>query len=336
MKSPITGKQMQLLRERRTLTYRKEEFEVVFHYFHCPDSGESFTTTALDEINIKQVHNQYRATHNLPFPDDLLRIREKYQLSYKKMSEILGFGINTYRKYESGEIPSLANAKLILLADDEEEFRKLANYCNAIDNKTRDKIISRTAQLINERKQNQQNQFLLEYVFGGTQRDAFTGFTRPSLEKLTEIVVYFAKKMNPWKTQLNKLLFYTDFAMYSQHCQSISGLRYRAINMGPVPINFDSLYEYLANNNRIEIEYSVFPDGNTGEKFKPTSGNSFNPENFSEAELDILKKIESQFKDATTRDIVDISHKENAWKENHPTRNLIDYSYGFELKGVVG
>ena len=52
MKSPITGKEMVLIKEKSTLSFRKEEFEVVYHYYKCEDSGESFTTTQLDELNL--------------------------------------------------------------------------------------------------------------------------------------------------------------------------------------------------------------------------------------------------------------------------------------------
>ena len=60
MKSPITGKEMLLIKESRILTFRKEEFEVVYHHYKCEDSGEFFTTTELDEINLNQLHNQYQ------------------------------------------------------------------------------------------------------------------------------------------------------------------------------------------------------------------------------------------------------------------------------------
>jgi hypothetical protein len=68
MKSPITGKEMRLTKERRSMDFRKETFEVVFHYYKCEDSGEQFTTTALDEVNMNQVYNQYRDKFNIPFP----------------------------------------------------------------------------------------------------------------------------------------------------------------------------------------------------------------------------------------------------------------------------
>ncbi|WP_394351640.1 type II toxin-antitoxin system antitoxin SocA domain-containing protein [Lunatibacter salilacus] len=37
---------------------------------------------------------------------------------------------------------------------------------------------------------------------------------------------------------MNKLLFYADFLMFKRSCFSISGVRYKAIDMGPVPFNF--------------------------------------------------------------------------------------------------
>jgi hypothetical protein len=53
MISPITGKEMMLTKERRSMDFRKETFEIVFHYYKCEESGEQFTTTSMDEINVK-------------------------------------------------------------------------------------------------------------------------------------------------------------------------------------------------------------------------------------------------------------------------------------------
>jgi hypothetical protein len=66
MKSPITGKPMKLQRENRKMTFRKETFSVVFHYYRCADSGQQLTTTELDELNLDQLYNQYRNKHHIP------------------------------------------------------------------------------------------------------------------------------------------------------------------------------------------------------------------------------------------------------------------------------
>jgi hypothetical protein len=48
----MTGKEMILTKERRLMDFRIEEFEIIFHYYKCEDSGVQFTTTGLDERNI--------------------------------------------------------------------------------------------------------------------------------------------------------------------------------------------------------------------------------------------------------------------------------------------
>jgi putative zinc finger/helix-turn-helix YgiT family protein len=124
MKSPFTDEEMSLHTEIRILTFRKENFEVWYHYFLCEDTQEQFTTTELDEVNINQCYNQYREKYTIPFPNQITKIREKYGINAAKMSEILGMEANSYRNYEQGEVPSLANGRLILVAGDPKEFQR--------------------------------------------------------------------------------------------------------------------------------------------------------------------------------------------------------------------
>lgn len=124
MISPLTGKAMKLVQEKAILPFRKDEFEVVYHYYVCEDTKEQFTNDELDQINLIQVHNQYREKYGIPFPEQIIAIREKYALSASKMSEILGFGPNTYRLYEAGEMPSVSNGRLILSVAQPDEFMR--------------------------------------------------------------------------------------------------------------------------------------------------------------------------------------------------------------------
>src|SRR5574344_708068 len=113
MKSPFTGGETKLIKEHRELTFRKEKFSYMAHCYLCIDTGEHFTTTALDTLNINQVYNQYRVKYGIPFPDEIQKIRELYGLPASKMSEILGLGANQYRLYENGEMPSEAIGKTL-------------------------------------------------------------------------------------------------------------------------------------------------------------------------------------------------------------------------------
>lgn len=334
MKSPITGKEMKLTKERKSMDFRKETFEVIFHYYKCEDSGEQFTTTSLDEVNINQVYNQYRNKFNILFPDEIIRIREKYGLSAVKISEILGFGVNTYRLYEAGEMPSVANAKLIQMADDPKKFMDMVELCGTLDDKAKNKYLQKGQFLAEEKKRNIFNLNFKEYLLGNRLADIYSGYRNPNFEKFTEMVVYFSDKLSPFKTKMNKLLFYADFLMFKQSCFSISGVRYKAIDMGPVPNNFQSIFEYLANKDEIVIYTTEFPNGYTGEQFKARKDRKFNAELFTENELKTLEKVATVFKETSTNGIIEISHLEEAWKKNSKDQSVISYEYAFELNQI--
>lgn len=116
MKSPYSGKEMNLHSEIVTTEYRGETFSYVSHYYLDEDTGDEYTTTESDTEDLNQIYDQYRNRHSIPGADEICRIRKRYGLSSSKMSKVLGFGPNQWRLYESGEVPSLSNARLISLA----------------------------------------------------------------------------------------------------------------------------------------------------------------------------------------------------------------------------
>lgn len=331
MKSPFTDKEMSIQKEWRIMNFRKDEFKVLFHSFKCDETGEQFEDDAFAQLNYNQLVNQYREKYSIPFPEQIIAIREKYDTSASRMSEILGFGTNSFRQYESGEVPSQSNARLIQLADDPHEFKKLVDLCNTLESRVKDKLLHKIQIVLEEHKNSKFEKQLEKYFFEACLPDTFTGYKMPSLEKFTEMVVFFTERLQPWKTKLNKLLFYADFVMYKQTGYSMSGVQYRAIPMGPVPNNFNSIFEYLANNEEVDIYYTTFPAGGTGEQFKPNAKRVFNSELFAENELLILENIAERFINTTTNEIIEISHKEKAWQENKDEKKIIDYKYSFDL-----
>lgn len=334
MKSPITGKEMILTKERRSMEFRKDAFNVVFHYYKCIDSGENFTTTELDELNIDQLYNQYRAKYNIPFPDEITRIREKYGLSALKMSAILGFGANSYRQYEAGEMPSISNARLIQMVNDPKKFIDIVELCDSLEDNAKTKYIQKAQLIIEERKRNIFSFNLKNYLLGDHLADIYSGYRNPDFEKFTEMIVYFSDLVQPFKKKMNKLLFFADFLMFKQSCFSISGVRYQAIDMGPVPINFQSIFEYLSNKGEFDIINVQFPNGYTGEQFKARDDRHFNPKLFTESELKVLETIAVKFKSTSTTDIIELSHLQDAWKLNEKNKSLISYECAFDLTQI--
>ncbi|NTU98209.1 MAG: DUF4065 domain-containing protein [Chlorobiaceae bacterium] len=335
MKSPITGKEMTLEREQRTMSFRKKEYKVCYHYFLCIDTKEQFTTTELDEVNLVQVYNQYRDEHNLPFPEEIISIRDSYGLSAAKMAEVLGFGTNTYRNYEQGEVPSESNARLIQLAREPEEFQKLVQLSGVLHGKQLERLSARIEEMIERRKKTACID-LEEYLTGSKLPDEYSGYAKPSLEKLAEMVVFFAGRMKPWKTKLNKLLFYADFLHFKNTGFSISGTRYCAIDMGPVPDNFNSIFEWMKKKGDIRIHEKQFGDGGTGEQFLPAAERKFRAILFSQKELAAMNTVADRFFKTGTKEIIDISHHESAWFENErDVQKSVSYlRYAFELKAL--
>ena len=261
------------------MTFRKEVFKIVYHYFHCEETNEEFVTPEIGDLNLNQVYNQYRSKHRIPFPEEIKKTREQYGLPANKMAEVLGFGTNMYRAYESGEIPTESNSRLIALASDPVEFRKLLFLTTTLPDKDREKTLNRIDQLIVER-QTYYIRSLEEYVMGDDLPSEYTGYKTPNLEKALQVVVYFAQNIKPWQTSMNKLLFYADFGHYKQVGQSITGLSYRAIRYGVVPRNYDKLFAEAVSQELIDVRYQEFENQATqdryiGQQYLPLSGGSF-------------------------------------------------------------
>ncbi|MCH5224189.1 MAG: type II toxin-antitoxin system MqsA family antitoxin [Muribaculaceae bacterium] len=125
MDSPFCDGKATLIEKKTIIPYRKENFEITRKLYRCDQTGLEFSTEEQDEEAVDLIYDAYRKKHGIPSPSEIKSLREKYGLSASKMSLILGFGINQYHNYETGEVPSLSNAKLILAAMNPEFFKTL-------------------------------------------------------------------------------------------------------------------------------------------------------------------------------------------------------------------
>lgn len=328
MKSPITGKEMTIGKELRDMTFRKETFQVVFHYYLCEESGEQFEDEHFSTLNYNQVVNQYRVRHHIPFPEQIQKIRQKYDLSASRMSEILGLGTNSWRNYEGGEVPSTAIANLIhVMAKPENFIQQIQLYC-CLAEKEQEKIIKHVQKLVTG------TCYCADPLYRfNNQPDITTGFKAFDRKRTEQVIAFFAERLQPFKTKMNKLLFYIDFAHFRNIGQSITGLRYNAIEFGPVPHNYDILFGTLADMDIIDIEYAMTPDGEV-EKILPNPQYQFDASLFSSTELEVMEYIADKFTQTSASDIAKISHLEPAWKDNIEGKKIISFTYAFGLETV--
>ena len=328
MKSPYTGKEMELKRTKSTLYFRKEPFEITYHSYVCSDSHEEFEDDRLTTLNMQQVTDQYREKHNIPFPQQIKAIREGYGLSAARMSEILGLGINTWRLYENGEVPTVANARLIQLISDPQNFIKHISEFGTCSQREIDKIRKN----ITEQQQKMSEAHFFESLFHVSTPNRFSGYTTFSKTKAGQLILLFAKELSPYKTAMNKLLFYADFLHFRNSGRSITGLKYVAIDYGPVPDHYGSLYEMLTEENTVSINGTITDYGFT-ERFYP-GRKVADLAVFDESEMKDIREIISYLGSKSTKEIVEQSHAEEAWMENQLDKSRISYLSAFSLKAI--
>jgi putative zinc finger/helix-turn-helix YgiT family protein len=324
MKSPITGGAVKKQLHHETIVFRGESLSVPYINYVCEDSDTEFTTKEADTLNLAMLHHAYRIKHNIPFPDEIVATREQFGLSQRKMSEILGFGINTYRNYENGDVPQLANAKLIRIASKPYGFIELVQQCDVLKPATTEKLLKKAREL--SQKESDATLHLFKFF-----RPAYqNGFRSPSFHRISAMINYLTADRGFFKTKLNKLLFYADFHHFNTHGRSLSGLTYQAIQMGPVPHLYDALYAFGNEQDAFSTEVVLLDEG---EGTRITARRNIDAsELFSSDEIKSLALVKNTLGPLKTTELITMSHEENAWLENQEARSFISYDYALSLK----
>lgn len=330
MISPLTGKEMKVQIEPRTINYRKESFTIKFHTYLCEDSGKQFENEKFVSINYIQVLNQYRAKYNLPFTHEIIDLRKRFGLSASKMSDILGFGVNTYRNYENGEIPSTSNSRLLQLAFDSKEFLQLATISKALSDKDLKLLGNRLQERDNATKSINK---CLSFLTTGLP-NSYNGYKTFNFLKTAALIDRIINNTETFKTKLNKLLFYIDFNHYRHYGNSITGLQYNAIPWGPVPNNFDFVFAHLVQLKYMRGEYIVFDSGYEGERYLPADLKNSILAPLTDTELASTDFVLKTIGDYSSVMLSDVSHNETGWIDNEVDKSAINYEYSYELKAI--
>ena len=330
MKSPFTGKEMKLVYEKRTSNFRGEQFEFEHTAWLCEDTGEQFTTDDSDTAAFVQVTNQYRAKYGIPYTDEIIDVRKRYGVSAAKMSQILGIGVNQYRLYEQGEVPSVSNGRMIRSVMNPKVMLEMVESSkNEMSKSEYDRIVSKVKAVIAESEAYKLEQYETKRLFM-VPRGADNGYAQISLDRLKNILLYFIEKSDGvFFTKMNKLLFYADFMAYRVTGKGMTGLAYKAIAHGPVPVRWDRIYSFY---DEIDQEIVQFSDGREGTKL--VSKLSPDMAEFSDDELKILEYVSQRFKNETPKQISETSHEEEAWKKYKDSDKLISFEMAFTLKAI--
>lgn len=327
MMSPFTGGRVKEVSAVEEKEFRKEKFLVHVRYYVCEDTGEQFTTTEQDTLLFNDLYSQYRTRHGIPFPEEIKEIRERYHLNYTQISRILGFGANQYAKYESGEVPSESNGKMIAAIRHKNVLMNLLKDCEAQFTAAEYQRIK--SSLERHERTEDEDSALRKIIYSSKGRNLLNGYGRESVAKLSDMVrSIVTREGEVFPTKLNKLMFYTDFYHYRKTGQSISGLRYVALNFGPVPDHYATIYDNIPGLEKRMIDAHGMPTALI------TCGDASLPGLLSESEIDSINKVVGQLKSLSVAEIIEASHRENAWTNHSSGHSYIPYDEAFTLKLV--
>lgn len=319
--SPFRNCEAHLKRVPDTMEFRGKTYHFLNHYYVCDESGEEFTDEATGEINFAQVYNQYREENNIPFVNEIVKLREDCQLSKADMGRLLGFGENQYYRYELGEVPSPSNGRLMRTLIDNREALMCAIKESSIKESNKEKSLLALSKLTAKESDDKAIFNLLFPV----KRSIYNGYAITNVNKVRQMILYFLGHMTVgYKTALNKLMFYSDFLMYKEHCVGISGLSYSALPYGNVPNNFKVLYGIFDEVDEID-----------GEKpyFKPLTVCDLSV--FNDNEIKVLEYVADKMAKQVSTTLSEINHSEDAWlKYKHDTKLLVPFSEAFSLRAL--
>ena len=329
MKSPFTGKEMKRVYEKRIWIFRGEQYEYEHTAWLCEDTGEQFTTTESDTAGFVQVTNQYRAKYGIPYTDEIIDVRKRYDISAAKMSRILGIGVNQYRLYEQGEVPNVSNGRMIRSIMNPKVMLDMVNSSkNELSVSEYKKIVGKIQSVIASSEAYKMEQYETRRIFK-TSRGIDNGYAQLSLNRLKNIMLFILNRCDDvWCTKMNKLLFYVDFVSYRDRGMAMTGLTYRAIDFGPVPEKWDVIYSEFPEVRQELRQVGDFVGSvlNTSERADASL--------FKDEELKVLNDVCAHFGKMTSRELSQLSHDEDVWLNHHAKHEHIPFVEAYSIKAI--
>lgn len=114
LNSPFSGGSTRIVQTTEPYDFRGQHFQVSAFCYE-DEKGDQFTTDEQDQQFLDELHRLWRERNQVPVPAQLKARREALGLSAAEVSGLLGFGINVYRQYEAGELPSESNSRMLKL-----------------------------------------------------------------------------------------------------------------------------------------------------------------------------------------------------------------------------
>ncbi|PWL78979.1 MAG: hypothetical protein DBY20_03635 [Coriobacteriia bacterium] len=301
------------------IAVRGEDVEFEEHVAVCPVCGEEIGDSRVEGGNLDRAYAAYAKAHGLVTRDEARALRESYGLSVREFSRFLGFGEQTYARYEAGSLPSNAHSSIIRSAMTAMGATKLLG-------ENRDRLADKSIVSVCERIDEMAGirpEPIRRVDFDWQESEPPSrenGYRALDMERLAALVSTLASECRSlYRTKLQKAAFFCDFLACERLGRSISGVRYAHATYGPKMDDGDSLLEGIERSGVIEIR-----EQDNGEVIIP-AGTMDNP--LSESEMSLIAEV-ADFVNTfpTCNDISKFSHSLSGWIDT-PSGRIIEYNH---------
>ncbi|MEA4925287.1 MAG: DUF4065 domain-containing protein [Syntrophomonadaceae bacterium] len=316
------------VQKNKVFDIKGESIEIMTTRYQCSCCGAIIPDPYLEERYFEEAYCEYRKRKGLLQPNEIVHIREMYGLSQRQFAKLLGWSHATISRYESGALQSPShNAELIMLKKPENMKGLLESSSNQLSQKEIKLLENKIDCLLGSKEDKVYR--LIEDLFID-EPSINNGFTIFNLDKMVQTVKYLAcKDFRLPKVKLMKYLWYIDFVHFKRYSNSVNGIKYAALPLGPVPDKYEFLMGLIENEtDHILKEYEDVGLENPAELYKPIG--ELNLSLFSKEEIETIDFVSDLFKDETSTSISRKSHSEKAWSITS-IGYLISYQYAQEL-----
>lgn len=334
---PFCKKEVEYNIEKREIKKFKDvEINTYENVAVCKYCNNDLYIPYLEDENTKRINNLYIEKTDIIKPQDIINLRERYNISQRELTAILGFGKMTINRYERGGIPTKSQSDYLkLLIDNEREFIKKVEEAYSksnISKKTYEKIIN----LGLDNEENKEDvqvafrKYMIDVLNESLTRkpDIYNGYKYFDIELVENIVSYISSEVgNLTITSVNKYLWYIDMLAFKKNGVSITGLTYEKQKYGPTII--DKKYELISmlDKKYKRIDY----DDETGTKTIIIGKGNYNLNKLKPSEKEVIDTIIKLFKNKNVNEISNMSHNEEGWKKTDMLKN-ISFEYAMKLR----
>jgi uncharacterized phage-associated protein len=157
----------------------------------------------------------------------------------------------------------------------------------------------------------------------------FTGKRQFDPFRLGAMVAYLVSKGHDiYKTNLNKLLFYSDMTAYFLRGEGISGATYVNMPFGPVPDHVEAVIDALVTNGTLTRK-DVPEIGKNAVMFEP--GYEGRDSELSEDDKSVLDWVLQTYGNMGAGELSELSHRERAYRDTRPLEPIA-YEYAKFLR----